>query len=78
MSMANRPTTKAEEAILEANGFYKSPLESMGDYTEVDGESLYCGNWFHREHPVGEGHMCPDEALQFLQDRLREHSKNNP
>lgn len=78
MSMASRATTKSEEAILQANGFYKSPLESLGDYTEVDGESLYCGNWFHTEHPVGAGHMGPDEALKFLETRLQEFAKIRP
>ena len=78
MSMANRPTTKAEEAILEANGFRRDPLRSMGDYTEVDGESLYCGHWYHREHPADKLHFSPDEALQFLANRLQEHAKSNP
>lgn len=78
MSMANRATTKAEEAILTANGFYQSPFESTGDLTEVDGETLYCGNWFHTETPAGDGHMGPDEALKFLETRLREFAKITP
>lgn len=78
MSLANRPTTKAEEAIFEANGFCKSPLESLGDYVEVDGETLYRGNWFHREHPQGQNHFSPDEALAFLATRRAQHAQNNP
>lgn len=66
MSLANRATTKAEEAILEAGGFRQSALESMGDF---NGEGLYQGNWFHDELPQGVCHLGPDEALEFLAQR---------
>lgn len=78
MSMANRATTKAEEAFLQANGFFQSMLESTGDFTTVDGESLYCGNWYHQELPEGVCHLGPDEALKFLEIRLREFAKITP
>ena len=78
MSMANRATTKAEEAYLKANGFYESMLESTGDYTTVDGETPYCGNWYHCELPEGVCHLGPDEALKFLKERSQEFSKINP
>jgi hypothetical protein len=77
MSMANRATTKAEEAILQANGFYQSPFESMADTTVVDGEYLYCGNWYHSEQPAGVTHFGPDEALAFLASRRQEFAKNS-
>lgn len=79
MSLANRPTTRAEEELLLQNGFFRSPFESTGDYVEVEGERLYRGNWFHSEfrHP-DRGHFGPDEALAILRERLAEHAKNNP
>ena len=73
MSMANRATTKAEEAILAAGGFYQSALESTGDY---DSNGLYKGNWYHRELPTGVPHMGPDEALAFLAERRRQFEQN--
>ena len=66
MSLANRATTKAEEAILEVGGFYQSNLESMED---LDSEGLYKGNWYHNELPAGVYHLGPDEALEFLAKR---------
>jgi hypothetical protein len=77
MSLANRATTLAEAAFLRANGFYESPLESMGDYIQVDGETLYRGNWFHAEQPSDRVHFGPDEALEFLKARQQEFTKNN-
>ena len=78
MSMASRPTTKAEHALLTAHGFSESPLECIGDFTTVDGETLYCGNWYHAERPLEQGHMGPDEALEFLKARLQEFAKITP
>ena len=63
MSLANRATTKAEQAILEAGGFYKSAFESLGPYN---------GHWYHPELPAGVPHLGPDEALKFLADRRRQ------
>lgn len=78
MSLASRPTTKAEEQLLLQNGFYKSPLESLGDTCMVDGEERYQGNWYHAEIPSAKGHFGLDEALAILKERLAEHAKTNP
>lgn len=77
MSLASRPTTKAEEQFLRQNGFYTSSLESLGDTCVVDGEELYTGNWVHPELTPN-GHVGPDEALELLKKALAEHAKNSP
>jgi hypothetical protein len=77
MSLAARPTTKAEEALLRAHGFMSSPFES--GYVEVDGERLYQGNWIHKEYKApGNSHFGPDEALAFLKERLAEFARTCP
>ena len=78
MSLASRPTTKAEEQFLLQNGFYKSPLESIGDTCMVEGEELYQGNWFHAEIPTQTGHFGPDDAMAILKERLAQHAKDDP
>jgi hypothetical protein len=78
MSLASRPTTRAEEQILLQNGFYKSNLESTGDTCVVEGEERYTGVWHHKEIPSTSGVFGPDEALEILRRRQAEFAGTTP